>query len=157
MKEKANRSVPTEIMFVHVTTNISLDMHKVITDTAFMSVAQREYDQIRNKLLSSFSFITTVLECITKYDPEWEKQINVSASLLAVEAHAMNIIQEQGTHSDICLKSDDIEAIFDWTCLQYKNGAFRRTNKGYKWRVALIFLLLNEVSEKQKRSKKVVK
>jgi hypothetical protein len=157
MKEQANRAVPTGIMFIHVTTNISLDMYNVVLDKPLMSLAVREYDQIKQKLLSKFSFITTVLECMTSYNEEWEKQINISACLLAVESYAMDILPKGSENFEICGKSNDIEAIFDWTSLQYKSGSFRRSNKGYKWRVALIFLLLEEVSKKQKPSKTLAK
>jgi hypothetical protein len=157
MKELSNRAVPTGIMFIHITTNISLDMHSVVLDKSIMALAQREYDHIKHKLLSKFSFINTVLECMTNYNQEWEKQINVSACLLAIESYAMDIIPKEDGDFDICGKSNDIEAIFDWTALQYKKGSFRRSNKGYKWRVALIFLLLEDVSKKQKATKTLVK
>jgi hypothetical protein len=153
MQEKATRSVPTEVLFVHVTTNVALDMYNVISDNKLMSVAQREYDQVRKKLLSKFSFISTVLECTTRYSQEWEKQIVASASMLAVEAYAMSMNDQLNETGEFSNKSNDIEEILDWTNLQYKSGAYRRTSKGYKWRVALMFLLMNEVSESASKKK----
>jgi hypothetical protein len=148
MIEKSDKSVPTEILFVHITTNLALHMQSTIGNHQTMSAAEREYGIIAKELKKSFSFIYTVLESIVRYDKEWEKQITVSAAMLAVEAFVIS--QQTGISQE---KAKDIEFILEWTALQYKNGTYRANKPGYKWRTALIFLLLDEVNNDQKPQK----
>lgn len=148
MIEKSDKSVPTEILFVHITTNLALHMQSTVNHQPTMSAAEREYGIISKELKKNFSFIYTVLESIVMYDKEWEKQITVSAALLAVEAFVIS--QQAGFSPE---KSKDIEFILEWTALQYKNGTYRANKPGYKWRTALIFLLLDEISNEEKPQK----
>ena len=148
MIERCNKSVPTEILFVHVTTNLALQMQSVVSNQPTMKAAEREYGIIGKQLKKNFSFIYTVLESIVSFNSEWEKQITVSAAMLAVEAFALS--QQEDVSKE---KAKDIECILDWTALQYKSGTYRANKPGYKWRAALIFLLLNEVSNDTKQQK----
>jgi hypothetical protein len=148
MIERCNKSVPTEILFVHVTTNLALQMQSVVSNQPTMKAAEREYGIIGKQLKKNFSFIYTVLESIVSFNSEWEKQITVSAAMLAVEAFALS--QQEDVSEE---KAKDIECILDWTALQYKSGTYRANKPGYKWRAALIFLLLNEVSNDTKQQK----
>jgi hypothetical protein len=148
MIERCNKSVPTEVLFVHITTNLAMQMQSVVSNKTTMSAAEREYGLISKQLKKNFSFIYTVLESIVLFNKEWEKQITVSAAMLAVEAFAMS--QQEGISEE---KAKDIECILDWTALQYKSGTYRANKPGYKWRAALIFLLLDEVSGESKQQK----
>lgn len=146
MRESAKRLPATDIFFMSVTANMGIDSVSVMSDKPTMSAASREYSLVRKDLVKYFSFIYTVLETITVFNKDWEKQSTVSAAFLAVETMVMAL--SSGDKE----KPNDIESILDWTHLQYKTGAYRRNKKGYKWRIALMLHLLDEVNL-QKRSK----
>jgi hypothetical protein len=144
MKESSKRMPATDIFFMSVTANMGVDSTSVMGDKAIMSAASREYSLVKKDLIKYFSFIYTVLETITVFNKDWEKQATVSAAFLAVETMVMSL--SSGDKE----KSTDIESILDWTNLQYKTGAYRRNKKGYKWRIALMLHLLDEINLRTK-------